>query len=145
MVVLALIVMFPSVIDKMFSDLKSFIMFFVFFILILLSLVYRLIKHIIRGRKAEKVFFKVDEKGLYLNDDHPCFLKWTQIDRIEICGKPKGAKRPSLYLDVYRKKDRVIDFYLDDYMGSISTSDLINAINTFSGRPDMAKIRKWYE
>lgn len=67
MVVLALIVMFPSVIDKMFSDLKSFIMFFVFFILILLSLVYRLIKHIIRGRKAEKVFFKVDEKGLYLN------------------------------------------------------------------------------
>ena len=29
MVVLALIVMFPSVIDKMFSDLKSFIMFFV--------------------------------------------------------------------------------------------------------------------
>ena len=82
-------------------------------------------------------------KVLYLNEYQPCFLKWDQIDRIEICRK--GAMHPSwsLYVHRKRKKAPVISFYLDEY--SFSTSDLVDAINTFSGRPDMVKIQKWYD
>lgn len=145
----ALFVMFPSGLDNLienaFRNMKNFMVFLFFIFVVFILPICRLIIHIVRSRKAERVFLKVDEKGLYLNANYPCFLRWTQIDRIEICRRPKGAMHPSWSLDVHskRKKDPVISFYLDEY--SVSTSDLVNAINTFSGRPDMVKIQKWYE
>ena len=143
----ALIALYPSgidnIIDHAFRDLESFVVF-LFFVLGFMLPVCRLIKHFVRSRKEERVLLKVDEKGLYLNNVQPLFLKWAQIDRIVIGGKFNGSYSP-LYLEVFRKRERVISFCLEDYIGNISTSDLIEAINTFSGRPDMLKIRKWYE
>ena len=90
-----------------------------------------------------KVFLKVDEKGLYLNIVKPCFLKWDQIDRIEICIKMDVPDTStSLYFEVYKKKERIIKFRLQDFLGGIYVPDLVDAINTFSGHPDMVKIRK---
>ena len=143
----ALFVVFPSGLDNLienaFRNMKNFMVFLFFIFVVFILPICRLIIHIVRSRKAESVFLKVDEKGLYLNAKYPCFLKWDQIDRIEICRK--GAMHPSWILDVHRKrkKDPVISFFLDEY--SISTSDLVDAINTFSGRPDMVKIKKWYD
>lgn len=147
LVFIVLFVVFQSGLDNLignaFRNMKNFMVFLFFIAVVFILPICRLIIHIVRSRKVERVFLKVDEKGLYLNQYHPCFLKWDQIDRIEICRK--GAMHPSWSLDVHRKgkKDHDISFYLDEY--SISTSDLVDAINTFSGRPDMVKIQKWYE
>lgn len=142
----ALIILNPPgidyLIDHAFRDLKSF-MELLFFILWFMLPVCILIKNIIRSRKEMKVFLKVDEKGLYLNIVKPCFLKWDQIDRIEICIKMDVPDTStSLYFEVYKKKERIIKFRLQDFLGGIYVPDLVDAINTFSGHPDMVKIRK---
>lgn len=135
-----LIVIFPSIVYEVILRDIICLLTSIGIIILLISLMYRMVKHIIKSKKSDRIFLKVNEHGIYLNDTfHDCFLSWQQIVKIEIGGKKGQILHPSSYLYLYKKNGDIVSFSLNDYISGIVPNHLISAVKNFSKRSNIIK------
>ena len=137
----ALICISPSILNKVFiGGMSCFIISY--FLILSILIIYRMVRHLLNMKTANKIFLKVCEQGISLDDSsNVCFLSWQQIERIEIGGKKWQIICPGSYLYLYKNNGSVVIFSLTDYISGIEPSHLIKAIKYFSGRPNIIKRR----